>query len=361
MVQLVLASEGPSSPAGLSNPWTEYIKFLPPWIPLPTLWTEDEQALLRGTSLEPALAAKLRALNDEFEALKEASSEIFCWNDMFWGDKPVSWRDWVYLDALYRSRVLELPKSGESLVPCLDMANHSAEPTAYYEENSKDEVTLLLRPGITVPSGGEVTISYGEAKSAAELLFSYGFLDPSSSSTGCAFPLEPFPDDPLARAKIVAFGQPPLLHVSLEDGAMTWKSPFAYLMCVNEEDGLDFRLLQDNEGNRQLRVFWQDQDVTDRTEEFETIIQGHPLREILKLRVLTVVQECLQSHVESMHVGNPPDAASQSATAGVRQGCAAAASQLRDIETNILESAVRKLEEEVSEKSLHPLFFFFFF
>ncbi len=45
---------------------------------------------------------------------------------------------------------LELPRSGESMVPCLDMVNHSAKPTAYYEENAKDEVALLLRPGVVL-------------------------------------------------------------------------------------------------------------------------------------------------------------------------------------------------------------------
>lgn len=35
-----------------STPWTEYIRFLPRQIPTPTLWTEEERLLLRGTSLE---------------------------------------------------------------------------------------------------------------------------------------------------------------------------------------------------------------------------------------------------------------------------------------------------------------------
>jgi len=53
LVQLVLGSRPPGEGlAGLSNPWTEYVKFLPGQVPLPTLWTEMERALLRGTSLE---------------------------------------------------------------------------------------------------------------------------------------------------------------------------------------------------------------------------------------------------------------------------------------------------------------------
>lgn len=37
---------------GVNNPWSEYIRFLPEKIPVPTMWTEEEKTLLSGTSLE---------------------------------------------------------------------------------------------------------------------------------------------------------------------------------------------------------------------------------------------------------------------------------------------------------------------
>jgi hypothetical protein len=40
---------------GVSNPWTEYVKMLPSNVPVPTRWTEDQRALLAGTSLEVGL------------------------------------------------------------------------------------------------------------------------------------------------------------------------------------------------------------------------------------------------------------------------------------------------------------------
>lgn len=54
LVQLVLASRQ-SGRVALSTPWTEYIKMLDDGVPVPTLWTEDERLLLRGTSLEVRL------------------------------------------------------------------------------------------------------------------------------------------------------------------------------------------------------------------------------------------------------------------------------------------------------------------
>jgi hypothetical protein len=35
-----------------STPWTEYVKFLPRSISVPTMWTSDERDFLKGTSLE---------------------------------------------------------------------------------------------------------------------------------------------------------------------------------------------------------------------------------------------------------------------------------------------------------------------
>lgn len=348
LVQTARASRSGHSSVGVSNPWAEYLQFLPETVLVPTLWTEDERLLLRGTSLEAAVNAKISALDAEFGLIMEKSSGIAGWNELLWEAGSVSFTDWLRLDALYRSRCLELPRSGESMVPCIDMLNHSATPSAYYEENSKDEVVLLPRPGVPIPKGDEITISYGDAKSAAEMLFSYGFIDAQSTADSLVLPLSPFPDDPLAKAKLVAFGQAPKIHVAREDGSagpIRWASDFAYLMCVNEEDGLEFRILQQTDGTRQLRVFWQDADVTDRTSGFDALIRSHPLSALIRLRVVTVVQEALREQLERLQSSAPPAAAPSSLQ---RADCFNAALTLREIETNILECAIEALEEEVS-------------
>jgi hypothetical protein len=345
LVQTALASQPGHPPVGVSNPWKEYLQFLPETVLVPTLWTEDERLLLQGTSLEAAVNAKISALDAEFGLVVDKSSDIACWNDLLWQHVSVSFTDWIRLDALYRSRCLELPKSGESMVPCIDMINHSAAPLAYYEESLKDEVILLPRPGVSISKGNEITISYGDSKSAAEMLFSYGFIDPQSKADSLVLPLTPFPDDPLAKAKLVAFGQGPKIHVARDgEGAIRWGSDFAYLMCVNEEDGLEFRILQDRDGGQQLRVFWQEEDVTDRTSGFEELIRTHPLSAVFKLRVVTVVQETLQTQLERLQSTTPPDTASSLQ----REDCFKMALLLRHIEANILEDAIKALEEEVS-------------
>jgi len=350
LVQTALASRTGQSSAGLSNPWMEYLQFLPRVVLVPSMWTEDERLLLRGTSLETAVNAKMLATVGEFDHVQSTSSEIPCWDELLWQGEAVSLRDWIRLDALYRSRCLELPRSGESMVPCIDMINHARDATAYYDENSRREVTLLLRPGVTFSEGQEVTISYGEAKSAAEMLFSYGFIDPESTIESLVLPLEPFEDDPLAKAKLVGFGEAPKLHVARDGGSVIWKSPFVHLMCVNEEDGLDFRVLQDTNGGRQLRVFWQGEDATDQTADFETLVKNHPLGVIFRLRAVTVIQERLQTQLDLARSYDSNDNLGE-----VRAECLGAAKLLRRIEIGILESGVEVLEKEVCTNDKHWL------
>lgn len=355
----------------MSNPWTEYIKFLPKQVDLllPTLWTENERLLLRGTSLESAVNAKTSALVSEFDKVRAASSEIPCWNELLWERETVQFTDWLFLDAVYRSRCLELPRSGESMVPCIDMANHAGTTAnSYYDENSRDEVALLLRPGVKISAGEEVTISYGDRKPAAEMLFSYGFIDATSypsSNESLMVPFDAsFMQDPLTKAKLAAFGEPPKIHVSRgkmaagasggeeeEEGIVTWKCPFAYLMVVNEEDGLEFAVLQDNEGNKQLRVFFLEEDVTDRAKDFETLIRKHDMEKILRLRVVTAVQECLHGQLERLASNSSLDDDSTTSAEDfpfVRERCFETARVLRRIESEILQAAVEELEREVS-------------
>ncbi|PHH80149.1 hypothetical protein CDD80_2687 [Ophiocordyceps camponoti-rufipedis] len=320
------------------TPWTEYLRFLPRSIPVPTLWSESERLLLAGTSLEPALHAKLAALGREFDRLRLQTESMPFWNELLWeGEASASLDDWILADGWFRSRCLELPGLGVAMVPGLDMANHSVCPTAYYEVDDKADVLLSACPSRDASCGREMTISYGQAKSAAEMLFSYGFVDGNASSL--TLPIAPLPDDPLAKAKLAVFDQSPVLKLSWEDGVINWESPFAYLLCLNEEDGLGFRLLQDTAGERQLRLLWQDEDITGRVSELETLIKDHGLHHVFRLRAAAVVHERVEAQLARIR-----DVSSQ--PLGVRDACIAAASALREAETGLLEAAAEALDHE---------------
>ncbi|KAJ3522396.1 hypothetical protein NM208_g12873 [Fusarium decemcellulare] len=347
LAHLVLPSRSSSSARGpASTPWTEYLKFLPRHVPVPTMWSEVERALLQGTSLEAALEAKLSTLTNEFDELYEKSSGLAFWNSLLWEKETATIQDWILIDAWFRSRCLELPRAGDAMVPGLDMANHSHRPVAYYEENVKDDIVLLLRPGVEMTGGEEVTISYGE-KSPAEMLFSYGFIDPDSAVHELTLPLEALPDDPLGKAKVHMFKAPPTLKLSRSDGKVSWRSPFAYLMCLNEEDGLEFKVLQAQDGQRELKLFWQEEDVTARAHDFEALIGSHPLYQVFRLRVVAVLHEVVSTQLTHVRPEISHDQLEPLRRARVvREECIRAAETLREIEASVLESATEALEEQ---------------
>jgi hypothetical protein len=238
----------------------------------------------------------------EFDTLRENTTGIQWCHKSWWEHETLEITDWILLDAWYRSRSLELPKAGESMVPCLDMANHSSVPNAYYEQTSNDSVALLLRPDIDLGVTSEVTISYGDSKSEAEMLFSYGFIDEKSTTKELVLPFEPFPDDPLGKAKLAAFTGQPIVRISVDQDSIEWECPFLYLMCLNEEDGLDFKVLQETDGSRShLRVFWQGADVTEIIDTFESLVDDHSLKDVFKLRAVALLCDRICQQLECLY------------------------------------------------------------
>lgn len=147
----------------MCNPWTGYVQFLPEQFTLPTFYRDGELEILQGTSLKPALETKLDALEREFEQLRELTINI-PWCKVNWWDGEVgklTFHDWKTVDAMYRSRALELPGPKHVMMPCVDMANHASgtETAALYEIDVHGNVVLQLREGQSLKEGDEITIS----------------------------------------------------------------------------------------------------------------------------------------------------------------------------------------------------------
>ncbi|KAI8963772.1 SET domain-containing protein [Daldinia sp. FL1419] len=344
LYQRALSSPDYQGGLGQSTPWTQYFSLLPSHVPVPTMWNELELSYLKGTTLESAVAAKLSALNKEFDDLRENLVNLPYWNEILSIHESITIQDWILLDALYRSRSLDLPESGESMVPCLDLANHSSEANAFYDEDYK-QASLYLREGCTVLPGKEILIDYGQEKSPAEMLFSYGFIDPGSASKRITLRVEPLEDDPLAMAKLHAFGKLPQLNIEDDDGDLHWQAPFVYLMCLNEEDGLQFRVLQETDGSRDLRVFWQNEDVTGTVDSMKLLIRHHELHQIFELRAITIVMEIIQEHLEQLTGSLDEDSKMEPSSTEIYR----AASQLRSLEAGILQRSMQVLDNQRSQ------------
>lgn len=231
------------------------------------------------------------------------------------------------------------------MVPCIDMVNHAAIPNASYVKSSDCGVNLCLRSGAVVKSGQEITISYGEKKSAAEMLFSYGFVDSEAAGDEkILVPVEPPGDDPLVMAKTRIYGEAPTVRISrCQDGGVQWECPFAYLLSLNEEDGLGIRLLQLNDGCREIRLFWEEQDVTGSVKSLQDVTKEHPRSKIFQLRTVVIVQETVHAQVERLSTGT----GDHGTTTGVRPSCRSAALNLRETEERLLRDAADVLETEV--------------
>ncbi|KAK8209302.1 hypothetical protein IWZ01DRAFT_437088 [Phyllosticta capitalensis] len=345
----------PDTKIGVKNPMTEYVKFLPQEL-LPTFWTEEERTLLIGTTLKPAVEAKLKSLNKEYEKLHKLTESITWCNDDWWFDDTygLTFDDWLQVDAMYRSRALEFPGIGDCMVPGVDMANHASgeDTAALYEVDPKGNAVLLLREGKSISQGEEVTITYGDKKGACEMLFSYGFIEDSMTSARELFlELEIPQDDPLKVAKMHINKAAPGVKIfdSEEPNASSegtsWMSEFIWLVIVNEEDGLEFQVLQTNDGGRELQVFWKEEKLEE-PHKLEELLKAHPLWEVFQLRAVALIQDRVESQLRVLHSTENDVRGVDKDGELVRQGVWNLAMRFRDLERDLLERSYGDLEEE---------------
>ena len=335
---------------GTANPWTEYVKFLPEHVPLPTFWNEEERGLLEGTSLAAALDAKLGSLDREYRHIRESIHAIKWCQPWFDEEDPefLIFEEWKQIDAIYRSRALDLPGTGYAMVPCIDMANHASgeETSALYETDADSNGILVLRDGKQLNSGDEVTITYGDEKGACEMLFSYGFLEERTTTAKVIFLDIDIPDDdPLKLAKKSAFNVPPGFSLYLYDGSITWEGPFVWLLCINEEDGLTFKVLQNNDGEKRLSVAWKDTEIED-ISGLEKTIRADISFDVFHVRAVSSLQIRIEEQLVSL------ERSKESIESILKSGDADAricdsAIQLRDLELTLLLHAYEEMDQQV--------------
>ncbi|KAI9670021.1 MAG: hypothetical protein M1831_007057 [Alyxoria varia] len=329
-----------------------YMKFLPLEL-LPTFWTDAEKDLLRGTSLAPATDAKLKRLHREFAQLRLATNQIEWCQKCWWHDADglLVFDDWKQVDAMYRSRALEFPKIGDAMVPMVDMANHcSGEGTAaLYEDDEDGNAVLLLRDRVTLRDGEEVTISYGDEKGACEMIHSYGFIEENMKSARDVYlDLQIPDDDPLKRPKQATATCAPGVRIFDIGDWIKWESDFVYLICVNEEDGLIFRIEQTNDGDQQLKITWNEEELTD-TESLRGRLQDHPSWDLFLLRAITIIHQRVKEQLLALH--NLVDGASAKGQRHgmemvIREAPKKLAGKLSTLEMDLLEKAHQYFEAE---------------
>ncbi|KAI1967154.1 hypothetical protein LOZ58_000653 [Ophidiomyces ophidiicola] len=364
------------SHVGLSNPWTGYLQFLPEVYPLPTFYSDGELEILRATSLQAALEAKLGSLEREFEQLRQWTGDIPWCRANWWDGESgkLTFHDWKVVDAMYRSRALDLPEYGHAMVPCLDMANHAsgAETRALYEMDEERNIVLQVRYGQSLRAGDEVTITlqemeqrqtneinalrYGDEKGAAEMIFSYGFLEGTVTNARQLFLELQIPDDdPLKPAKMMACNDPPGVRVFTrmdphDRPKMDWESAFVWWVCVNEEDGLGFEVLQSNDGGREVQAAWKGSALRS-SAQLRAQLEEDPLWDVYRLRAVVTIQERLLD--QQRQLADSHDAVAEWAErvdeVTIRQSVWDTTMRLRGLEEQFLGQAIDDLETEKHE------------
>lgn len=340
---------------GVHSPFTDYFRSLPKSIPLPTFYSEEERGMLIGTSLFDALGQKMSSLEREFEQVREKTESIEWCRKVWWDEYTgrVTFRDWLLVDALYRSRALELPGIGDAMVPVVDMANHSSNDryNSRFEIAAEGRVLLLVREGKKITEGEEVTITYG-CGGASEMIFSYGFLEENAQSAREMFlSLQAPEDDPLRMAKIHFAREAPGVRIYVNaQGQVDWESNFVWWICVNEEDGLDFEVLQTIDGDRELQATWQGNRLD--PDALKTALMNEPRKDIFLLRATVTIQERVERQGEELSSSQAllvDESSPQTPDRGkfVHQTI----QHLRDLELDLLLASFDALDKEV--RSFH--------
>ena len=297
---------------------------------------------------------KLASLECEFDTLRQLTQDVVWCQENWWNDDTgrLTSSDWKLVDAMYRSRALDLPEIGDSMVPVIDMANHSSDDmfNARFEVDTRGNVLLLLREGKSIKEGEEITIQYGHG-GACEMMFSYGFLEPAASSAreillNLAMP----DDDPLKVAKkLVAQHAPGVrLYVS-NTGKVCWESKYVWWVCVNEEDGLDFKVLQTIDGDRQLQPLWKNAELN--AQKLEEVLLSDHRRDVFRLRAVITIQQRLEEQgrklLQTAHLLLQPDDHGGASTEAYK-----AIQKLRALEEELLGDAFSELEEQVCSRKI---------
>lgn len=149
-------------------------------------------------------------------------------------------------------------------------------------------------------------------------------------------------DDPLRPAKIHINTAAPGFRLYEKDNKVHWESDFIWLVAINEEDGLDFKLRQTVDGQREIQAFWKEKELGD-TSELQDHLRQDPLWDVYQLRGVVLLQGRTDAQLQLLqHVGNPERDAS------IREGPWELARRLRNLEFNMLEKARIDLEDQVS-------------
>ena len=179
------------------------------------------------------------------------------------------------------------------------------------------------------------------------MLFSYGFIEAASRDAKSLFLDLSMPhDDPLWRAKLAVSSAVPGVRIFEAGGSTSWESDLIWLICTNEEDGLELRVRQTIDGAQELAVFWKENELED-TSSLGNLLENEPLWPVYQLRAACLILDRVVSQLESLEQGTR-QVDGMEPFGNIREGPEAQALKLRELEYDLLTQSRRFLEGQVS-------------
>lgn len=183
--------------------------------------------------------------------------------------------------------------------------------------------------------------SYGDQKGACEMIFSYGFLEAEMASARDIFlDLEIPDDDPLKRAKNAVADCLPGVRLTDSESEFIWESEFVWIICVNEEDGLQFKIAQELNGEQQLQMSWLDRELSE-IAQLKDLLRQSPLWDVFQLRAISILQDRVEQQLRSLYSFDTCEEVNSPIDITLMK-------RLRVLETGLLEKAYEWFEDEVS-------------
>lgn len=203
------------------------------------------------------------------------------------------------------------------------------------------------------------------------MIFSYGFLEHDMADARQLFlDLDIPDDDPLKPAKKAVCGEAPGLRLfRTEDGGADWESAFVWWACVNEEDGLDFGVVQSVDGQRELKVFWKGNEIggmpavqlqqQQQQQSLTDLLRADRQWPVFELRATVMIaarldEQAAQLRDSEAYVGRWREyvdvgVGGQDEDVAIRPAVWRMAMRLRQLELALIEDGLRSVEQKVCQ------------
>lgn len=147
-------------------------------------------------------------------------------------------------------------------------------------------------------------------------------------------------DDPLRPAKMYVSTSAPGFRLFQHNNTIGWESDFIWLVVVNEEDGLDFKVKQTIDGTKEVQALWKDEELD--TSQLKSLMEQDPAWDIFQLRATVLLQNRVEMQLQTLTRMHDVER-----ELSVREMPWKIATHLRKLERDMLEAAVSVLEQQV--------------